>query len=62
MKTTSALVLSALVVSSVAAAAPAAAADVTDPEAAAVYCVYQDPIVVQGVTVYPGGKYCVPGP
>jgi hypothetical protein len=62
MKTTSALVLSATLLVSVATAAPAAAESPDGSVEAAVYCIYQDPVVVQGITVFPGGKYCVPGP
>lgn len=41
-------------------AAPASASEVSP--AAAEYCVEIAPGSVAGVPIYPGGKYCIPGP
>lgn len=52
-----------LLTSATALPAPAALAQEQPADvAASVYCVYQEPIVIDGVTVYAGGRYCVPGP
>ena len=32
------------------------------PQAAAEYCVVSGPLSYGGTVLYPGGKYCVPGP
>lgn len=56
------LVLSALAFGAPAHATPASASE-TEPGAIdAVYCVTVGPGDVAGIVVYPGGKYCVPGP
>lgn len=56
------LVLSALALGAPAHAATASASE-TEPAALdAVYCVTVGPGDVAGIPVYPGGKYCVPGP
>lgn len=62
MKPINSVLLSFALASCVAAAAPAAADDSTTGTASAVYCVEKGPVVVEGTTVYPGGRYCVPGP
>jgi hypothetical protein len=69
MKPTYALILSATLIAGLAglaAAAPAAtdARQNTPAPALAVgeYCVEKERVTVEGITVYPGGRYCVPAP
>jgi hypothetical protein len=61
MTTTRALAV--LMLAATAATLPAGAAAAQEPDdVESVYCVYQDPVTAYGITVYPGGRYCVPGP
>lgn len=66
MTTTRALTLTVLTAAAAAFTLPAGAAlgqeEAEWPRLDPVYCIYQEPIVVNGTTVYPGGRYCVPGP
>lgn len=62
MKRINAMVVSTTFICGLAGSAPASADDAVTELATPTYCVELGPLVVEGKTVYPGGRYCVPGP
>jgi hypothetical protein len=56
------LVLAASLIAAPAAVAATAPAPPAAASADSVYCVYLGPAGVGSTQLYPGGKYCVPGP